>query len=292
MKTCKISILVICLIMVCSASFADEIKGKLIFRVGGAISLLSSSTMWSRSWQADALEVTQEVGDQSIEGDNAFLFNGSVAVFITPRFAIEGMFGYHKMDASVSSSYSETHYWWDDERTGPYGNTFSYSSEGSLSVVPININGLYQMDSWRSFSFYLSGGLSIAPCNFEADAFTGLVHYVTMSYPFLDVQIFDVIQDAQLRIDRSFTSVGFNIGGGADIKISSSLSVNIEARYIHLQKKNYTWGMRAGTYEGRFGRRWNFNEDFVRGFGNNYLTHALVVNPSIFSISGGITYRF
>jgi len=288
MKTDKISILVICLILVSSALSADEIKGKVTFRGGGAFSLFSSSTRWDRSWGFRRLEVAQEGGSQSIEGNNAFLFSGSVAVFITPQFAIEGIVGYVSANAPIRSTYNETHYWWDPFRRGPYSNSYNYSTDGSLSVVPISLNGLFQVETWRSITPYISGGLSIAPSKFKADTYTGFVHSVYIA----EGQLVDVIQNAQLKIDRSFTSLGFNIGGGADIKITSSLAINVEARYIHLQKKNFAWGMMAGTFQGMFGRRWDFNEDFVREFGNKYLGHALTVNPSIFSISGGITIRF
>ena len=288
MKTVKILIVAFCVIIVSSALFADGTKGKVTFRGGMFFPMLSSTTSWSGSWDFHMLEVTQEGGNQSIEGENAFLFNGSVAVFVTPQFAIEGMFGYCKTNAPVNSTFSETHYWWDPYRRGPYSHSYDYSTEGSLSITPISFNGLYQFETTNSITPYISGGLSIAPCSFKADANTGFVY---SWYAYL-LQIAEVITDANLQIDESFTSLGINVGGGVDIKISSSIEINIEARYIYLQKKEFNWEMLPGTVNGEYWGQWTLTQGTADELENEYLTQAVVVNPSIFSISGGITIRF
>ena len=289
MKTIKILTVAFCVLMVSSALFAEGTKYKFTFRGGMAYQMLSSRTHWGAGWELYLLRV-HEWGNQFIEGENAYLFflNGSVAVFVTPQFAIEGRFGYCKMNAFVDSYYREAHSWWSRLYGPSYSHSYEYFTKGSLSIMPISLNGLLQYETSSPITLYISGGLTIAPCIMNVDAYTGFVYSEMRD----SLQAAVIIKDARLRIDETLPSLGINVGGGVDIRISRSLEINIEARYIYLQEKEFNWEMIPGRVTAEYWGRWILSQQLATKFTNEYLTEAVVVEPSMYSISGGITIRF
>jgi hypothetical protein len=107
--------------------------------------------------------------------------------------------------------------------------------------------------------------------------------YVTRYIDFIDVSA---------TLEGSFSGVGFNVGGGADLQFSRSIALNIDARYFMLKNVQERWQVHAGTYPANLHEGVTITLLEQNALALQELMNPVEIKTSFFKISLGLKLMF
>jgi opacity protein-like surface antigen len=288
------SLLVLCALLLLSAAvFAQYDDKKIEFSLTGgfAMASLAATSQYADTWDYFLLDPVNESTTITMANKNSFTLGASFAYFFTPNFGVQIGGAYFGAKPAITSDWAIDWRWTTTGIT--YNDSGSWAAtQGNLSTIPIYLNliGKYKTGS---FDIFASAGPTLYINSFDGTA-RSIYGGAFVWWIFEWIDWFDVALDIP---KTSWTSFGFNAGGGFDLYISPSIALTVDARYFFCPKKDLFWHWGAGAYEGFNG---NFNRTFTDIFFNDpsdpisaaNLTTALKVNPSFFSIGGGFKFFF
>lgn len=235
--------------------------------------------LWSEYWLTNVDESETVTGTSK----NGMYFGASASYFFSPSFGIQLSGGYLKSDVPTAADFTMVWTWSSQVGGGSYNDGASWTGTGSLSVMPICVNLIARFGS-GALDAYISGGPTLFSNSFQAATTFG---YGVSNYSPTSQQI-DIIPVAADIPKTSWTAFGGNAGAGLGFKFSTSLALVVEARYFFCPKKDLTWMLAPGTYDGILStiKGWNFAAGDAEYMAGNMTTFQ--VNPSFLLIAAGI----
>lgn len=265
-------------------------KTELSINIGGGFFGLDSSSTYSDSGSMFLITNFQERSVLNSSSKNGIFLGGSLSYFVNKNFGIQASVGYIQSKVPSKTAFDFKWTWYDGSS---YSKQENWDGNGDLSSMPISFNFVGKFGE-KAIKFYISGGYTLFSNKFRADSFMGMVLSDIETYYLYGIEYYIQYVDGlkvPVRIEESWNSSGFNVGGGLDISLSDNLALNIDGRYYSCPSKKLAWTYVTGNYDGLYGDyNWSVGRDAAEYYRNN--TSPLDARPSFFHISGGIKFLF
>ncbi|MGB6339787.1 MAG: outer membrane beta-barrel protein [Candidatus Aminicenantaceae bacterium] len=209
-----------------------------------------NSVSYSDSFSEGSLERANENGTITQGLEKPMGFYGSFNFFLTQGLGIELRLDINSSANYTSSSMSNYRLsWeWSDGRSSDTTKQWDIQGGGVSSLTVFSGNLMYKVRTGGFFAPFFSGGVSYYSGSLnKASTFVGYgTTWAIEDFQFITryIDFFDI----PATLEASFSGIGFNVGGGADLQFSRSLALNIDARYFMLKNVEERWQVRAGTY--------------------------------------------
>lgn len=261
------------------------------FVISGAYNLgysISESLSYSDSFSGGVLQSAQASGTLTQDLKKPIGFGAAVNYYFAQGFGIQLRVDLNSK-AEIVDGLSEYSLTWSWTTRGPYTQDEDppWDATGDVSLTVLSGNFIFKPQTAGMFVPVISGGVSYFTGSLKVDTFGGFATtWLYGGYRYIDY--FDI----PAKIDASVSGIGFNIGGGADIKFSPSVALNIEARYFVKSKIEEPWELNAGQYESNINEGWTLTleQEEVEELAEEI--PLLEFNPSFFKISAGIKFMF
>ena len=265
----------------------DGMKKTEIFLGGGLAfgSLLNNATPYTYHFDAvGSLSYMDEDGQVNHKAGGPAGLGFSLSHFFMGglglRLRVDLNFS-QKLDSD--STYSMT---WKFATKGPYTETNSWDSIGSLSVIPVSLSAVYKFDLGM-VSPYISLGPSFFLGKLKLDTTLGMAD----TWTYWDGPTLWRAVDywaIPAYINESLNGIGFNVGAGMDVLLSPSFGLTLDFAYFIRGKKDIAWRYTPGSYDANLDPNWYWDlseEDL-----NNLLDYIppVTVNLSFFKIMVGL----
>jgi hypothetical protein len=247
---------------------------------------ISESLSYSDSFSGGVLQSATASGTLTQGLKKPLGFGAAVNYYFAKGFGIQLRVDINSK-AKITNGLSDYSLTWSWTTRGPYTEEEAWDSTGDVSLTVLSGNFIFKPPTAGMIAPVISAGVSYFTGSLKVDT-TG-AYATTWTYGgYRYVDYFDI----PAIIDASVSGIGFNIGGGADIKFSRNVALNIDARYFVKSKIEEPWELSAGQYESNINTDWTLTleqEDIEE------LQEAIPLfefNPSFFKISGGIKFMF
>ncbi|MGB8953201.1 MAG: outer membrane beta-barrel protein [Candidatus Aminicenantales bacterium] len=219
----------------------------------GLSSFLNDSSRYSRNWNepinynVTLLSSVSESGTIRHQFKNPIGFGFSLSYFFARGFGAQLRVDPHfsSVPSATKSQFDMTWTWMTTGKT--YSDQKNWNTEGSLSIIPISFNLILQMRRGGFLVPYFSAGISYFQAKVKVNSTRGYgLSWMVERLPNID-QYIDFI-NVPVKVDKSLSSLGFNIGGGLDLRFSSSIAWSIGAVYFIGKKHEEYWNIQAGEY--------------------------------------------
>ena len=265
-------------------------RAELSISIGGGFFGLDSSSIYSDSGSMYLVTSFDEESVLNMTSENGIFFGGSMSYFINKNLGIQASIGSIQSKVPSKTTF-DFRYTWNDGRS--YSHVEHWDGNGDLSSVPLSFNLIGRFGE-KPATFYLSGGYTLFSNKLRADSYMGMVLSDVETDYIYGVPYYTQYIDGlkvPVTIDESWTSSGFNIGGGLDFKLSANVAFNIDGRYYACPSKELGWTYVTGDYDGLYGEyTWTVGSDEAEVYGD--ATSPLDVGLSFFKISAGIKFFF
>jgi hypothetical protein len=209
-----------------------------------------NNVSYSDSFSEGSLDRATENGTITQGLEKPMGFFGSLNFFITQGLGIELRLDMNSGANFTSSNMSnyQLSWEWSDGRSSNTSKQWEIQGGGVSSLTVFSGNLIYKVRSGGLFAPFFSGGVSYYSGSLnKASTFVGYgTTWTIEEWPYITryIDFFDI----PATLEASFSGIGFNVGGGADLQFSRSLALNIDARYFMLKNLEERWQVRAGTY--------------------------------------------
>jgi opacity protein-like surface antigen len=252
----------------------------------------ASASLYRDEWTQELLSKVIDENTFTPASSSAFSCQGFAAYFLTENLGIQLGLGIYSLNVPNTSTFNFT-YTWTNGTTGTASRT--WEGTGRLKSIPLSLNALYK---WRQpkWEAHVSAGPTIFFNGFEAQSTSGFgvsdVARVLAGVPpnlvETVIQKVDALPVPVSIAPQSWIGFGFDVGGGADYKISDTWALTADIRYFLCPAKDLTWTWTPGTYSGIRGELsdWPFTEvnaDYAAG-----KTTAVTVRASSLRLALGV----
>lgn len=250
---------------------------------GGGLSLVRGLTTYRDGWSGGDLTSVYEETMIEARAEGGASGGVFVSYFFRPGIGLQLNFGYSS--APVRTTANFLYRWtWSDRLSSE--ESAAWHDTGRLTVIPLSLDFLAKKEIGRHEIFY-SGGITLLINRFRTESSFGFgVSTFASGRQYIDA--FRV----GLRIpETAWKALGGNIGFGLRAFISERLRLLIDARFLWVQRKSFSWDMILGTSEGIFFHELPFTpfgEEDAERLRNNNKISPLEVNPSSVQFTVGI----
>ena len=256
------------------------------FVTGGyGLGSLNGTSEYADTWSAYILNPVNESDLITLQNKNSFSLGIGLTYYLSPNFGIQIGGGYFAPKADVFSDWNINWHWTSSGETFSDAGSWDAIAEGAkLTSIPLYLNLVGRYDT-GTFGLYASAGPAVFFNNFSADSSSIYGDYGLL-------WIFEFIDWFDIPVfipETKWTGFGFDAGAGFDIKFSPSVAFVVDARYFYCGKKDLFWTFQPGTYSG-FNGILEYTYDDLTGADEHI--GPLSVNPSFFSITGGLKLFF
>ena len=266
------------------------------FEIGvcGGVALSNApfaATMAYQDHWSDLLLVSvTEASAISLKAGAGLPFGLHVSYFFTPRIGIRLEVGQQRSDVSALTDF--TFNWaWADGRY--FQNQRNWEGTGRATTLPVGLDLIWKKGFGRHEGFF-AGGLSCYRHTFWAESSFG--YGISKMSDDGSEQYIDALR-VGLKIPKmSWTSLGFNLGLGLNIKLSGLVGVRIEGGYWFSPKKRAALQFVKGDYDGVFFgniKGINFNDGDIQlltaGF-NPKMPTSVRLNSSFIRLALGLVF--
>ncbi len=180
------------------------------------------------------------------------------------------------------STYSMT---WKFTTKGPYTETNSWDTIGSLSAIPVSLCAVYKFNLGM-VTPTISAGPAFFLAKLKLDTTLGMAD----TWTYLDSGILWRAVDywaIPATIDESLNGIGFTIGAGLDVLLSPSFGLTLDLAYFFGGKKEVAWRYTPGSYDANLDPSWYW--DLTEEDLNSLLDYipTVTVNLSFFKVLVG-----
>ena len=266
----------------------DRVKGSFAVRGGMVMAtFLGESSGYGGSWGYGNLTSVDESGSVINKMKSPIGLGIEFSYFFLKGLGIQMKVDYNlpqnpDVDESLST-FNMTWYW---PTAGPYTVEEAWAVDGELSLMPISLNVIYRADSSGMLVPYFGAGVSffIGSAKLETNGGFGFPYYSDR----LRIEYIDV----PLKIDESLSSIGFNFGGGLDVKLASKIALNLDACYYAGKTIEANWEVIPGSYSGNIitGNIWTLDQALAANLESEI--SSLEIKSSFFRIQAGIKFLF
>jgi len=253
-----------------------------------------NNVSYSDSFSEGGLERATENGTITHGLDKPMGFYGSFNFFLTQGLGIEVRLDMNSSANFTTSSMSDYRLaWeWSSGVSDTYEKQWEIQGGGISSLTVFSGNLFYKVRSGGLFAPFFSGGVSYYSGSLnKASTFVGYgMTWTVDNWPYVTRYI-DFI-DVPATLEASFSGIGFNVGGGADVQFSRSLALNIDARYFMLKNVEERWQVHAGTYPANFHDGWSRVLSEQNALALQESITPVEIKTSFFKISLGLKLMF
>jgi len=235
---------------------AEYGQKKMEIFLGGGLgfgSLLNSSTDYEYHFgRVGVLDYMDEAGQVNHSSGGPKGLGLSLAYFFSGDFGLRlGVDLNFSQNLTGDSAYDLTWKWWD---RGPFTETNSWDSAGSLSVIPISLNAVYKFDLGK-FSPYISAGPAFFLAKLKIDTTIGLGDTWTYEEGGILWRTIDYWA-IPAYVDQSLNGIGFNFGAGLDVVLSPNFGLTLDVSYFLKGASEVAWSFRPGSYDANIDPNW------------------------------------
>jgi len=218
---------------------------------GTSLPLIRGATTYDDRWNDRLLTFVHETTHIHIKSNLGLIFGGCFSFFFGPNFGIQLAADY--MTASIPNTADFEFFWiWSDGRQ-PEENV-QWKGTGRLESAPLSLNLVFRGDLGRH-EWFISAGPSHYKNTFSSESFFGFgISTLTEDK---SQQLVDALKIGLTIPQASWTTWGFNGGGGIHYKLSERMGLKAEIRYFFCPKKSFSWEFIKGLYDGVF-----FSKDY------------------------------
>jgi len=252
----------------------------------------ADTSLYRDEWTQELLSKFIDENTFTPASSSVFSCQGFAAYFLKERWGIQLGLGIYSINIPNTSTFNFTY-----SLKGGAAVTTSRTWEGTgrLKSVPLSLNVLYK---WRKprWEAYVSAGPTLFFNGFKAQSTAGfgvsdvakVLTYIPPNWVETVNQKVDALPVAVSVPAQSWVGFGFDIGGGADYRLSDKWALTADIRYFRCPVKELAWVWAPGTYSGIQGElaNWPFTEvngDYAAG-----KTTAIAVRASSLRIAVGL----
>jgi opacity protein-like surface antigen len=162
-----------------------------------------------------------------------------------------------------------------------------WDASGELSLLPVSLNAFYRIPTGSALVPYVTAGVTYFTGKFSAATTTGYAYSWVVS----TTQYIDYLS-IPLKIDKSLSAIGGNIGAGLDFYLSPGIALNVDAVYFLGAKSDETWQVAPGTYPANWAPALSFIVNQADAGAFQEKISKLNLNLSYFKFGGGIKILF
>jgi hypothetical protein len=257
-------------------------------------SLMRSNGSYRSSWNELELASVQESAVLNLAGKSGFMTGFSLEYVGESGYGLQILIGYQRRAVETTSETSFSWRWRDgrnDQRTS------SWTGSGSLSTIPVALNGVIRLLSAPRLMIYLSGGI-VLHFNEIRDVSSTIVWGFTRLDPNSNQQWIDALA-VPIRIEKTgWRNLGLNAGLSLEAPLGSSLRLALEMRYDHQPEKNLSWTPMPVEGDGLF---FSAGQPLMRGVRfetwdaadivNGNTLRNITINPSFLQVTFGLKVR-
>lgn len=226
----------------------------------------ADASLYKDDWAQELLSRVIDENTFTPASSSAFSCQGFAAYFLNERLAVQLGLGIYSLDVPNTSTLNFTYSLKDGTTT-----TVSRSWEGTgrLKSIPLSLNVLRK---WRKprWEAYLSAGPTLFFNGFEAQSTAGfgvsdvakVLIYIPPNWVENIIQKVDALPVAVSIPAQAWVGLGFDIGGGADFRLSDKWALTADIRYFRCPARELSWVWAPGKYAGIRGELsdWPFTE--------------------------------
>ena len=219
-----------------SGDFIFFIKGGL----GGGQKVLPTNYTWI--WNTDYVDVN-EYGAIITDSSVGISISAGLSYFFSPSFGISTSINYIKQNVNLDSDYNFSWTWYDGEN---YSRNRKWCNYQTISSIPITLNLVYKtiINKNSALSIYAGFAAFLSKVNLASHVGYGET-LETDEYYYMDWYDIDV------KIERSDTILGGNIGVEFERKIGLNHDFLAGIQYFYAPSKKYKWEVvPKSVYEG------------------------------------------
>lgn len=268
-------------------------RGELAIRGGYNFGYSVNETIsYSDSFSEGLLQSATSTGTLTQKLGKPLGFDGSFNFYFAEGLGIQLRFDYNSKSKFTEDSVSNYKLNWTWTTGGSGSEEEEWNLEGDVSLMILSANLIYKVQGGGMFAPLFSGGISYFTGKVKANTTGGgagtWLYYIT---PYHYIQYIDY-WDIPAELDASFSGIGFNIGGGADILFSPNVALNIDARYFLGKKIEEQWEITPGTYDSNINEGWSLtlSQEEAKLMQEDF--ESFEFKPSFFKISVGLKFLF
>jgi hypothetical protein len=207
---------------------------------GGSLipgSITRKAGSYQSLWDALELASVHESADLELGGKSGYAAGFSLEYFGESAVGLQLLVGFNRRPLE---STSETLFsWrWRDGRNDH--RTSSWAGSGSLTTIPVALNGVIRLLAASRLMIFLSGGI-VLNFNELRDASSTIVWGFTRLDPHSTQQWVDALA-VPVRIEKTdWLNLGLDAGLSFEAPLGPSLRMVLEARYYHQVEKTLAW---------------------------------------------------
>ncbi|MBM3294200.1 MAG: hypothetical protein FJY82_06700 [Candidatus Aminicenantes bacterium] len=215
----------------------------------------------------------------------------SVAFYFRSGLILQGGFGYFQADVS-NDAFFEFQY----SRPPAVSRFETFPGKGRLTTVPVFLNAVNTFGFLRRADGKFKGTLSLGPALFfnaiVVDAFGGAAGWLPAGPGGVPDERADAFRVPVVVEDKTWISLGGDIGLALDYQFSRPLALTVEGRFFYAPKKNLAWKWEPGPATGLTGEIPAY--DFTPAMADVYIqnTTPITLQPSYFHFAAGLKLVF
>jgi hypothetical protein len=260
--------------------------------VGYGQSLVDWTSLHLRQWSTPFYPSISAQNRLQLSTQSALFAGGSATFFFRSGLALQGGFGYLKTGVT-----NETRFEFRYSRPPAFSGLETFTGTGELTTVPVYVNVINALNVFRGAAGRkIKGSLFIGPALFfnslSVNAAAGAGAVIQTSVGGVPDERADAFEIPVSVEDKSWVSLGGNLGLAFDYQVIRPLALTLEGRFFYAPKKNLVWKWEAGSVGGLYGNipQLDFTETMAAENMEN--TTPITVKPSCFQISAGIKIVF
>lgn len=250
-------------------------------------SFMSNSSSYGGSWSYGSLTEVQQSGFVQHELKSPLGIGVSFSHIFFNGLGIQVKMDYNlKQDLAIDENISSFDLSWYWPTSGPFTRDKSWAVNGEFSLMPLSLNAIYFVQTQGMIVPYISAGISYFLGSAKVDTYGGF------SFPDYSDKLRLEFIDIPIKIDESLSSLGFNLGGGLDLKFVKNIAVNLDACYYIGKTLDAAWTVVPGTYTSNLNPiySWIVTQALADELAGEI--NSVELKTSFFKIQGGIRFYF
>ena len=206
-----------------------------------------SSTLNNSYGPVTNLQTATETGSIDFSLKNPVALAASFAYFLTPSIGIRFQVDMplkQSFSQADGATYSQSWKWYSVSTT--WTDTATWPVSGDFSVTSLSLNGVARFPLASTIDAYITAGPSYFMGKINATSTMGL----GLTW-FPSGQVIDYFPIA-VSISQSINKIGFNVGGGLDVRLGEQFGLFLEAAYFIGPSVTENWIFQPGSYPGSY----------------------------------------
>ncbi len=245
----------------------------------------SSASVYARGWSAGFLQGANERTLISVSRSDAFLEGVELTYYFLPALGVRLGAAYSSPGLTVTSDWSVDFNYEGRPRVS-FDGMFP-SLPGSMSSVLVSLNLVARWDLGKATLFGFAGPtLFFNSISAHSYSVYGSIYFAG-PYHLPGEERVDFFMIPVRISETSWTGFGADFGAEVAVRIVSSLSLSVGARYYLCPAKSLSWSWVTGSYTS-FVYYYFVDEPVTDLAAAQSLTTALTIKPSHLSVTAGI----